>query len=72
MIVDVLTGFIQTNNTRNESTSEAIKCLRTWAATWDCHTQSNLILDHHLDKRGKKNQRRWVYIVARLIPKAWA
>ena len=34
MIVDVLTGFMQAYKTSNKSTSEAIRCLRTWAATW--------------------------------------
>ena len=33
-IVDVLTGFMQANKTPNKSTSEAIKCLRTWVANW--------------------------------------
>ena len=34
MSVDVLTGFMQAYKTANKSTSEEMKCLRTWAATW--------------------------------------
>ena len=34
LIVCALTGFVQAYKTANKSTSEALKCVRAWAANW--------------------------------------